>query len=158
MRRAIRTCAAGLHFFNLSMVYEINLFTTNDWEDKKMKRITFVLLVIMIACSNGMARTILVKIGNVRGNSGTILVMAQGGKDSQPIYGKAVPANGEATVRLENVEWADFDISVFHDENNNLQMDVDEDHKPTEGYVMKSCKPRQEEETYTLKMYYPVNN
>lgn len=123
-----------------------------------MKRIAFVFLVIMMACNNGMARTILVNINNVRGNSGTILVMVQGGKDSQPIYGKAVPENGKATVRLANVEWTDFDISVFHDENNNLQMDVDEDYKPTEGSVMKSCKPRQEEETYTLKMYYPVNN
>ena len=51
------------------------------------------------------SRTITVKISNIRGDNGMILVMAQSGKESKPVYGMAKPEKGEATVTLENVEW-----------------------------------------------------
>lgn len=124
-----------------------------------MKRVTFISIVVTIlfGSSNLFARTILVKISNIRNDKGNVLVMAQVGKDIQPIYGKAEAKNGEVTIKLENVDWEQFDISVFHDENNNIQMDMTEDKRPAEGYAMKSCKPQQEEETVKLKLYYPVN-
>ena len=54
------------------------------------------------------SRTITVKISNIRGDNGMILVMAQSGKESKPVYGMAKPEKGEATVTLENVEWEQF--------------------------------------------------
>lgn len=125
---------------------------------QSMKRIVVLaLLATVFVCNDLTARTIIVKVSNVRGDKGTVLVMAQAGKDNKPVYGMAKPENGEATITLENVEWDEFDLSVFHDENDNKQMDLTDNQKPAEGYAMKSCKPQQKEETCKLKMYYPVN-
>lgn len=119
-----------------------------------MKQI--ILLIAMIFAYNlAEARTIIVKVSNIRGTDGTILVMAQSGKETKPVYGMAKPEKGEATITLENVEWEEFDVSVFHDENGNYQMDFTEDKRPAEGYAMKNCKIQKEEETVKLKLYYP---
>ena len=123
-----------------------------------MKRIIIMSILTMIfTCSTMMAKTITVKVSNIRGEKGTILVMAQYGKESKPVYGMAKPDGETATIKLENVEWDEFDISVFHDENDNWKMDFTEDKKPAEGYAMKSCKPKGDEETVSLKLYYPTN-
>lgn len=123
-----------------------------------MKRIVIITLsALLLSCSSLYARTIIVKITNIRGTKGNVLVMAQAGKDSTPVYGMGKPENGEVTVKLENVEWEEFDISVFHDENENHQMDFTDDKRPAEGYAMKKCTPQSEEETFKLKIYYPVN-
>ena len=116
-----------------------------------------IILAIFFTCNLAEARTIIVKVSNIRGENGTILVMAQSGKETKPVYGMAKPEKGEATITLKNVEWEQFDISVFHDENGNYQMDFTEDKKPAEGYAMKKCKTQQEEETVKLKLYYPAN-
>lgn len=123
-----------------------------------MKRTALLIILAMIfTYSTVGARTIIVKVSNIRGEQGTILVMAQSGKESKPVYGMAKPEKGEATITLENVEWEQFDLSVFHDENENHKMDFTDDKKPAEGYAMKSCKTRKEEETVKLKLYYPSN-
>ena len=110
------------------------------------KRIILFILAIFFTCNLAEARTITVKVSNIRGENGTILVMAQSGKETKPVYGMAKPEKGEQ-----------FDISVFHDENGNYQMDFTEDKKPAEGYAMKKCKTQQEEETVKLKLYYPAS-
>ena len=121
-----------------------------------MKRtILLIIMAVFFTGSIAWSRTITVKISNIRGDNGMILVMAQSGKESKPVYGMAKPEKGEATVTLENVEWEQFDLSVFHDENGNHKMDFTDDHKPAEGYVMKNCKTPKEEETVKLKLYYP---
>lgn len=121
-----------------------------------MKRIILTsMLGLIVGCSPIMARTIIVKVSNIRGEKGNILVMAQQGKEDKPVYGMAKVERGTVSIKLENVEWDEFDLSVFHDENDNWEMDLSEDKKPTEGYAMKSCKPKKEEETVSLKLYYP---
>lgn len=123
-----------------------------------MKRTALLIILAMIfTYSTVGARTIIVKVSNICGEQGTILVMAQSGKESKPVYGMAKPEKGEATITLENVEWEQFDLSVFHDENENYKMDFTDDKKPAEGYAMKSCETRKEEETVKLKLYYPSN-
>ena len=123
-----------------------------------MKRIIAASIwALIFSCSSVMARTIIVKVSHVRGDKGNIMVMAQQGKESKPVYGMAKAENGTAIVKLENVEWDEFELSVFHDENDNWKMDFTEDKKPAEGYAMKSCKPKQDEETVSLKLYYPTN-
>ena len=98
-----------------------------------MRRVLFILSLFMLVCGYIEARTIIVEIGNIRGNHGNILVMAQSGK------------------------WEKFDLSVFHDENENWQMDMLEGKGPAEGYALKSCEVKDEEATFKLKLYYPVN-
>lgn len=123
-----------------------------------MKRIVVIAIVAMImTISSAWARTVIVKVSNIRGEAGTILVMAQLGEESKPVYGMAKPEKGEATITLENVEWEQFDISVFHDENGNYQMDFTDDKRPAEGFARKNCKTQKEEETVKLKLYYPTN-
>ena len=123
-----------------------------------MKRIIITsILALIFSCSSVMARTIIVNVSNIRGEKGNILVMAQQGKESKPVYGMAKAEKGTAVIKLENVEWDEFDLSVFHDENDNWKMDFSEDKKPAEGYAMKSCKPKQDEETVSLKLYHPTN-
>ena len=97
----------------------------------------YILLFVWILCSLG--------------------VMAQSGKDTKPVYGMAKSEKGKVTIRLENVDWEKFDLSVFHDENENWQMDMLEGKGPAEGYVLKSCEVKDEEATFKLKLYYPVN-
>lgn len=123
-----------------------------------MKRIVVIAIVAMImTISSAWARTVIVKVSNIRGEAGTILVMAQSGKEDKPVYGMAKLEKGEATITLENVEWEQFDISVFHDENGNYQMDFTDDKRPAEGFARKNCKTQKEEETVKLKLYYPTN-
>ena len=52
-----------------------------------MRRVLFILSLFMLVCGCIEARTIIVEIGNIRGNHGNILVMAQSGKDTKPVYG-----------------------------------------------------------------------
>ena len=47
-----------------------------------MRRVLFILSLFMLVCGCIEARTIIVEIGNIRGNHGNILVMAQSGKDT----------------------------------------------------------------------------
>ena len=70
-----------------------------------MRRVLFILSLFMLVCGYIEARTIIVEIGNIRGNHGNILVMAQSGKDTKPVYGMAKSEKGKATIRLENVDW-----------------------------------------------------
>lgn len=107
-----------------------------------MRRVLFILSLFMLVCGCIEARTIIVEIGNIRGNHGNILVMAQSGKDTKPVYGMAKPEKGKVTIRLENVDW---------------EMDMLEGKGPAEGYVLKSCEVKDEEATFKLKLYYPVN-
>lgn len=122
-----------------------------------MKQIVLAIIALFVTGSAIEARTIIVKISNVRGENGMVLVMAQADKESKPVYGMAKPEHGEATIQLENVEWEQFDLSVFHDENGNYQMDFTEDKRPIEGYVRKHCQTQKEEESVKLKLYYPTS-
>lgn len=89
-----------------------------------MKRVLCSLFVFIFVYGYAEACTVVVEVSNVRDTLGCVLVMAQSGKDSKPVYGMAKPENGKAVIRLENVNWEKFDVSVFHDENNNRQLDM----------------------------------
>lgn len=122
-----------------------------------MRQILFMVCLFMLVCGFVEARTVMVEIGNVRGDQGAILVMAKAGEGVEPVFGMAKPEKGKAVIRLENVSWEKFDISVFHDENENWQLDMTEGKGPAEGCAMKSCELKGEEATFKLKLYYPAN-
>lgn len=103
------------------------------------------------------ARTVIVEITQVRNDQGNVLVMAQAGKDTEPIYGMAKAQKGQLTIRLESVVWEKFDLSIVHDENENWQMDLRDGKGPAEGYALKSCVTKGEETTIKVRLYYPSN-
>ena len=103
------------------------------------------------------ARTVIVEITQVRNDQGNVLVMAQAGKDTEPIYGMAKAQKGQLTIRLESVVWEKFDLSIIHDENENWRMDLREGKGPAEGYALKSCVTKGEETTIKVRLYYPSN-
>ena len=103
------------------------------------------------------ARTVIVEITQVRNDQGNVLVMAQAGKDTEPIYGMAKAQKGQLTIRLESVVWEKFDLSIIHDENENWRMDLREGKGPAEGYALKSCVTKGEEMTIKVRLYYPSN-
>ena len=103
------------------------------------------------------AHTVIVEITQVRNDQGNVLVMAQAGKDTEPIYGMAKAQKGQLTIRLESVVWEKFDLSIIHDENENWRMDLREGKGPAEGYALKSCVTKGEETTIKVRLYYPFN-
>lgn len=103
------------------------------------------------------ARTVIVEITQVRNDQGNVLVMAQAGKDTEPIYGMAKARKGQLTIRLESVVWEKFDLSIIHDENENWWMDLRDGEGPAEGYALKSCVTKGEETTIKVRLYYPFN-
>lgn len=103
------------------------------------------------------ARTVIVEITQVRNDQGNVLVMAQAGKDTEPIYGMAKAQKGQLTIRLESVVWEKFDLSIIHDENENWRMDLRDGKGPAEGYALKSCVTKGEETTIKVRLYYPSN-
>ena len=103
------------------------------------------------------ARTVIMEITQVRNDQGNVLVMAQAGKDTEPIYGMAKAQKGQLTIRLESVVWEKFDLSIVHDENENWQMDLRDGKGPAEGYALKSCVTKGEETTIKVRLYYPSN-
>ncbi len=103
------------------------------------------------------AHTVIVEITQVRNDQGNVLVMAQAGKDTEPIYGMAKAQKGQLTIRLESVVWEKFDLSIIHDENENWRMDLREGKGPAEGYALKSCVTKGEETTIKVRLYYPSN-
>lgn len=103
------------------------------------------------------ASTVIVEITQVRNDQGNVLVMAQAGKDTEPIYSMAKARKGQLTIRLESVVWEKFDLSIIHDENENWRMDLRDGKGPAEGYALKSCVTKGEETTIKVRLYYPSN-
>lgn len=125
--------------------------------NRTMRRCMVALFALIAICGYMEARTIIVEVRNIRSDKGNVLVMAKAGEDSAPVYGMAKPEKGKAIIRLENVSWEKFDLSVFHDENENMQMDLTEEQRPAEGYAQESCGVKEEEATFKLRLYYPVS-
>lgn len=65
------------------------------------KRIILFILAIFFTCNLAEARTITVKVSNIRGENGTILVMAQSGKETKPVYGMAKRRKEKQPSRLK---------------------------------------------------------
>lgn len=121
-----------------------------------MKRTTIMLILALGFIMQISAETITIKLTNVRSNKGSVLVMCQPANEGEPVYGMSKAQKGTTTVILENLIPGDYNISVMHDENENMQMDLDEDQRPQEAYAMKKLKANEEDQEISLKFFYPV--
>ena len=96
-----------------------------------MKTICFIIALLSLSVSAS-AKGFSISIDNIRNDNGNILVMLQ----------------------AEEVTWDHFTISVFHDENENWQIDTDEQGKPVEGFAREKHHPKKKEDACKLKLFY----
>ena len=116
-----------------------------------MKRLLFIALGII--CYHVVTFAQEVKV------EGAIMVMAQQDSESKPVYAMATAVKDTVTVVLKDVPWEKFLISLFHDENGNWELDMNEQGIPVEGYAREKCKKEADASaTVKMKMYYPVND
>lgn len=105
------------------------------------------------------AQDVKVEIRGIRSTKGNIMVMAQKDAESKPVYAMAVAVKDTVTVILKDVPWEQFQVSLFHDENGNWELDMNEQGIPVEGYAREKCKKEPDAPaTVKVKLYYPVKD
>lgn len=123
-----------------------------------MKRIVLFIIGIVASLVIAVAQKVTVEVKGVRNDKGNVLVMAQTKPEAEPVYGFAKAAKGTVKVDLEKAPGERFTVSVFHDENENWKMDMDEKNMPAEGYGRENCQLKQDTTAvYKIKLFYPVS-
>lgn len=124
-----------------------------------MKRSLFVVLGIICCQAIVFAQEVKVEIRGIRSAKGSIMVMALKDSESKPVYAMVTAVKDTATVVLKEVLWEQFQISLFHDENGNRELDKNEQGMPVEGYAREKCKKEPDgSATVKVKLYYPVKD
>ena len=89
-----------------------------------MKRLIIVLFAIASLAATAEAQSnITLKVKGVRSNNGMIMVMGETGKENPPVYAMVKAQKGDVTVVLSNVKGEKVNISLFHDENGDSQLE-----------------------------------
>lgn len=122
-----------------------------------MKRLLLIVLGV-VCCRMGVcAQDVTVEVRGIRNAKGSILVMAQKDEVSKPVYAMIKATERTAIVVLKDVPWEKFTLSLFHDENENMDLDKDEQGRPLEGYVREKCKKESDKPaTVKVELYYPI--
>jgi uncharacterized protein (DUF2141 family) len=123
------------------------------------KTILSAFLAIAAGCIN--AQTVKVNITGIRNETGNILIMMQSATQEQPLKNMKNATRDTCSFVFKNIENHRYKISVFHDENDNYQIDKDEKGIPTEGFAIKTIDidtiMKQNKTTEaTLKLFYPT--
>ena len=129
-----------------------------------MKRVLFLFGMALFAWLQSNAQTVNVEVAGIRNDNGNIMVMAQSKNvakgdtcSMKTIYAKAKAAKNSVMIQLNGVKTKDIILSVFHDENNNYQLDMDDQHRPVEGFARGSYHVNPITPTaIKIKLYYPV--
>lgn len=119
-----------------------------------MKTIITTLAALVLGTA-ATAKTLEIKVEEIRSDKGSILVMARIAGQEQPVYGKADARKGSVTVTLTGLEADTAEVSLFHDEDGDYQMKMG-DRGPVEGYAAKKCKLPAETNTAKMRIYYPT--
>ena len=121
----------------------------------RMRMICWLAILLASVCQvKGESFQIKVEVKGIRGETGNVLVMAQQKDNDQPVYGMAKACKGHVVVTLENVPWDSCIISVFHDENGDWKMNMDEKGLPLEGFARSSYTYNPDKPVCKLKLYY----
>lgn len=124
-----------------------------------MKRSLFIALGIICCQVIVFAQQVKVEVRGIRSARGSIMVMAQKDSQSKPVYAMVTAAKDTVTVVLKEIFWDQFQISLFHDENGNWELDKNEQGIPVEGYAREKCKKEPDGlTTVKVKLYYPVKD
>ena len=102
---------------------------------KEFMKCTYIIGIVVLGAMGVQAQThdVEVKIKGIRSETGNILIMALTDKESQPIYGSAKAKRGQVTITMKGLTNEKYMLSVFHDENSNWELDMDEQKRPLEG-------------------------
>lgn len=119
-----------------------------------MKTVIATLAALVLGTA-ATAKTLEIKVEEIRSDKGSILVMARIAGQEQPVYGKADARKGSVTVTLTGLEADAAEVSLFHDEDGDYQMKMG-DRGPEEGYAAKKCKLPAETNTAKMRIYYPT--
>lgn len=119
-----------------------------------MKISTLFLAAATFAAASASARNLEITISDIRSDRGSILVMATAEGVDKPFYGRAEARIGSVVVILEGIDAAKAEVSLFHDENGDFKLEMG-DRGPIEGYATCQCKLPEEQNSVTLKLYYP---
>lgn len=124
-----------------------------------MKRLLFIVLTVVCSQVMAIAQDVKVEVRGIRSEKGNIMVMAQHGSESKPVYAMVAAVKDTVTVVLKDVPWEEFVVSLFHDENGNWELDMNEKGIPVEGYAREKGKKSEDDPvTIKMKMYYPVKD
>lgn len=123
-----------------------------------MKKFLFYLLSACFSMNVCAQKTITVEVKGIRSNQGNILVMAKSDGSDQPAFGMAKAQKGTVSIVLNAIEGEKADVSIFHDENSNRQLDKDATGKPAEGCAVKSVSLKEEHTQCKVSLYYPAGN
>jgi uncharacterized protein (DUF2141 family) len=106
--------------------------------EKKVK-IALPLLMILFAWPSFAQSTLEVTVENIREAKGTIRVGLFKNEETflkKAVEGKVVKASsGQLTVRFDHLNPGEYGISVFHDENENSELDKNAMGIPKEGFA-----------------------
>lgn len=120
----------------------------------KNHRLFLLAAAVILTTVSAAARNLEITVADIRSDRGSILVMATVKGVEKPFYGMAAAKAGSVSVTLEGIDAETAEVSLFHDENGNFKMDMG-DRSPVEGYATHKCKLSGEQNTVTLKIYYP---
>ncbi len=122
-----------------------------------MKQVLIIALVIICSQVSAFAQDVKVEVRGIRSEKGSIMVMAQKDANSKPVFAMVKAVKGKVEVLLKDVPWEQCQISLFHDENGNGEMDRNEQGMPIEGYAREKYKKEQETPVVMkIKLYYPI--
>lgn len=119
-----------------------------------MKTVIATLATLVLGTA-ATAKTLEIKVEEIRSDKGSILVIARIAGQEQPVYGKADARKGSVTVTLTGLEADAAEVSLFHDEDGDYQMKMG-DRGPEEGYAAKKCKLPADTNAVKMPLYYPT--
>ena len=123
-----------------------------------MKRLLLIALGIVCCQVIIFAQEVKVEIRGIRSAKGNIMVMAQADSESKPVYAMVPAVKDTVTVTLKDIPWKEFLVSLYHDEDANWELDMNDKGIPVEGYAReKSKEDHDAPATVKVKIYYPVN-
>lgn len=119
-----------------------------------MKTVHTILLgaFLLLTAATVSAQSLEIEVTGIRNAKGSILLMVQGEGLKEPIYKMEAAREGKLLLAVDSPKIATVEISLFHDENGNYQMDKDEAGMPAEGFGGKRCKLNAE----TTKVRIPL--
>ncbi|NLI35127.1 MAG: DUF2141 domain-containing protein [Bacteroidales bacterium] len=142
----------------------------------------FILLILFVGflASTLMGQNLNIKVSKVRNDKGHVLLMiskavnghendsivSSTDKDAlKPIMRLQKACNGSVNFvipmdELKKMHSNKFIISVFHDENGNYKLDMNDQQRPIEGFIRRTYSVKQWEnnETAQLNLYYPISD
>lgn len=116
-----------------------------------MKTRMLLLTAAFGLCAETEAKTLKITVRNLRTDKGIVLLAANG--TDQPLYGRSAPEAGSATFSFEAIETDSLAVSVFHDENGNYRLDM-QDGKPTEGCCRRTIALPEADNAVSLELRY----